>query len=244
MFIVYVLLMNLSWKTAILTWASSWLGKSIAWKLIAQGVTVIALARTEEKLQQVQNEFWAEHYHYFVADISDKASIKNVAIQILATYDTIDLLINNAGIWHQGSTEEHSLDVLEQLLATNVFGVMGMINAFYPAIKKQKHGCIFTVNSLAGVEGNKDRSAYCGTKHALTGYMKYFREEAAADGIKVMQIHPWGMNTSLFETFKSGFGEQERMMDKEKVADIVLFMISQPADMNIDTLVVRKFFEQ
>jgi NADP-dependent 3-hydroxy acid dehydrogenase YdfG len=146
-------------------------------------------------------------------------------------------------MWHQWPTEDHSLEHLEQLLATNVFGTMWMINKIFPLMKKQKNWIIFTTNSLAWVEWHKDRSPYCASKRALTWYLKYFREEAAEYGIKVMQIHPGGMNTSLFDKFDDRTWQQAWKMDKDHVADVIVFMLSQPDDMSLETVVVRKFLK-
>lgn len=232
--------MNIQWKTALVTWASSWLGKSISQKLIEWWAKVIGVARNKEKLENTAKELW-NNFSFYQADLSDKDSLEETFDTIVAEVEAIDILINNAWIRHQWTTEEHSLDVLQQLLLTNVFWVMWVINKIFPLMKKQKKWSILTINSLAWVEGNKDWSPYCWTKHALTWYIKYFREEAAEHWIKVTQIHPWWMNTNIFETFKDWYWTQDWMMDKDNVADVVLFMLSQPDDMNIDSLVVRKF---
>lgn len=227
-------------RVCIVTWASDGLWKAVTQKLLLLGATVVGIAKTAEKLSLVQKEFW-DRFHWYCGDLSDAVSLDNLYTTILTEHNKVDILVNNAAIWYEWGIEEHSLAVLQSLLMANVFSTMGSIHKVFPIMKKHGWWQILNVNSIAWIDVCKERSPYAGTKYAIDGYSKWLSHEAAEHNIKVMQIYPWWMDTNIFESFQSGYGKHDWMMDKEKVADLIVMMLSQPQDMCIDSLVVRKF---
>ena len=226
-------------KVAVITGASDGLWKAIATKLIEKWAIVIGIARTEEKLLATQ-KLLGDNFKPYTADLSNLDQLENVYNKILSEYSEIDILVNNAAIWFEGSIEEHNLDVLHSLIMTNIFGVMWSIQKIYPWMKKRKSGQILNINSTAGVDICKEWAPYSWTKYAITRYTQWLNQEATENNVKVMQIHPGGMDTNIFESFKKWYGKQDWMMDKNKVADLVIIMLSQDNDVVIDSLVVRK----
>lgn len=227
-------------RVCVVTWASDGLWKAVTKKLLLHGATVIWIAKTAKKVSLVQKELW-DRFYWYCGDLSDAISLDKLYDLILKEHSKIDILINNAAIWHEWSVEEHSLAVLQSLLMTNVFSAMWSVHKILPLMKQYGWWQILNVNSIAGIDISKDWSPYAGTKYALDGYSKWLSQEAAAHNVKVMQIYPWWMDTNIFESFQSWYGKHDWMMDKEKVADIMITMLSQPQDMVIDSLVVRKF---
>ena len=227
-------------KTILITWASDWLGKSLAKQCIDLWAKVIGIGRTASKVESTQQQL-GEYFYGYTADLSQADECTHVFQSIINEYNNIDILVNNIGIRHEGPFLDHDLTTLESLLMTNVFGVMATINQIYPIMKQQGHGQILTVNSLAGINVGPNRSPYTATKFALNGFITSFAEEAQDHNIKVSQIFPWGMNTNLFETYKEWFGEQWRMMDKDDVAKIIINMLSQPDDLLISAATIKKF---
>ncbi len=227
-------------KVCIVTWASDGLWKVVAGKLLWYGATVIWIGKSEDKISSVQQELWERFFGYH-GDLSDASSLDELYNSIIDAHPKIDILINNAAKWHEGSVEEHGLATLQSLIMTNIFSVMWSIYKIFPIMKAQRTWQILNINSIAWIDICKERSPYAWTKYAVDGYTKWLSEEAAEYHIKVMQIYPWGMDTNIFESFQPWYGKHSWMMKKEKVADLIVSMLSQPEDMIIDSLVVRKF---
>jgi len=226
-------------QIVVITWASDWLWKVVSEKMIGKWAVVLWIARNVKKLEKVKKELW-DNFIIYQADLSDKQQLNDVYDKILSDYKKIDILINNAAIWHEWNIEEHNLDILESLIMTNTFGVMWSVFKIYPWMKKNKKWQILNINSTAWVDICPDRAPYAWTKFAITWYTKWLYEEASKYWVKVMQIHPGWMDTNIFESFKKWYWKKERMMDKSYVADVIVDMLSKPDDVVIDTLVIRK----
>jgi len=223
----------------IVTGASDGLWKAISKILIFEWAIVLWIGRTAKKLENVEKEFWKNFVGY-QADLSKKDDLDRVYNEIFSSYKKIDILINNAAIWHEWSIEEHDLSVLESLVMTNIFAVMWSVFKVYPSMKKNGRWQILNINSTAWVDICPERAPYSWTKFAITGYTKGLYEEASKFGVKVMQIHPGWMDTNIFEKFKKWYGKQEWMMDKNIVAKIIVDILSKPDEIVLDGLVVRK----
>ena len=226
-------------STIIVTWAGDWLWKALTKRLHWLWAIVIWVSKTQSKLDQLQNEL-SERFFPFQCNLSQKDQLNNVYDTILKQFPVIDILVNNAAIRYEWPIWNHDLDTLQSLVMTNIFWVMWSVYKILPGMKEHRRGQILNINSTAWIDICKDRSPYAWTKFAITGYTKWLYEECAEYGIKVMQFHPWWMNTNIFETFKEWYGNHDWMMDKEKIVDILIVMLSQSNDMVIDSVVVRK----
>jgi NADP-dependent 3-hydroxy acid dehydrogenase YdfG len=236
--------MDLKNKVIVITGASSGLGREISILLAEQGGIVALISKSGDELKKVKAEIGA-NAEYFVCNLVNAKEVENTIARIHKKFGKIDVLINNAGIWFEGLTEKHSPDKLAELFDVISLGTIYTTNYTLPILKKQNAGQILNIVSVAGIEtpGNMGPfSPYTAAKYAVTGFTKSLEEELKGTNIKVMGIYPGGMNTPLFK--KAGFDYTENedwMMDKKDVSKIVLFMLSQPKDMIIDHLVVRKF---
>jgi 3-oxoacyl-[acyl-carrier protein] reductase len=185
--------------------------------------------------QQVEAE-------YYVTDIFDEDVDEQVVAKVKDRFGRVDVLINNAGIWHEGPTVEHPRERIARLFAVNTIGLIYVTQAVIPVMKSQRAGQIFNVVSVAGVEPSAEWGVYTATKYAVRGFTESLKQELQPDGIKVMGFYPGGMDTTLFENagFDKGLG-QPWMMKREEVADIIVFMLNQPDDIVMDHVEVRKF---
>ena len=101
-------------------------------------------------------------------DVRHDASVRACVNRVLAKNGRIDVLVNNAGIAIQGAVEETSLDEIKEVFETNLFGVLRMIHAVLPVMRKRRSGRIINVGSVAGFLPMPYAAAYCASKHALT----------------------------------------------------------------------------
>lgn len=236
-------MIDLADKVILITGASTGLGKALALRLAKEKTKLVLHARTASKLQEVTTKIKEEGgvCSCFTCDVTDIQQMKHAVSYVLEAYGRIDILVNNAGIWHEGSTESHPKDKILEMLKVNCAGVMFMTQEVLPIMKKQNEGQIFNIVSVAGVEPAANWGIYTATKYAVRGFTESLKLELSGSGIKVLGFFPGGMNTDLFDA--SGFpkGEAPWMMNKDDIAEIITFILKQPADIAIDHVEVRKF---
>ena len=242
--------MTLQNKVVVITGASQGLGKVLAEKLAKEGAHVILVARSVRKLKKIVSNLQKQHLHahFFACDISDTAQITQTIHQIFQQEKTIDILINNAGIWTDNEIEQSHPEKRIEAFNINTLGTIAVTQALLPHFKEKKSGYIFTVISTSGIpdsiaSDNAFWSTYAATKWALTGFTNALRSKLAKTHIKVTGFFPGGIDTNLYENAgKQKAHNQAWMMKVEDIADIVIFSLTRPADVLLDKIVVTKVF--
>ena len=235
--------MNVKYKVAVITGASDGLGETIAHMLAKKGYFVWLLARNEAKLQQVVSNIKSEGGKgaYAVCDVTSAENVTACFEEISAQADTVDLVINNAGVWHSGATLLASTEEITRTINTNLVGVIFVSKAALKLMLPQASGHIVNVISNAGVEPNGDWSVYTASKYGARGFTDSLKLELAGSGIKVSGIYPAGISTGLF--VKAGIDSppgQPWMMPKEDVASAIVHVIEQPEAIVLDHVEIRK----
>lgn len=136
-------------------------------------------------------------------DITDENSVNDAVKRILDERGAIDVLINNAGISHCGPLEETSLDYGRKVFETNYFGLLRMIDAVLPTMRKRKSGTIANISSAAGRIGIPYQGHYSASKFAVEGLSESFRYELMQFGIRVILIQPGDVETGIWERTKT-----------------------------------------
>ena len=172
-------------KTILITGTTSGVGATIAYHYIEKGWNVIGFARGESIFQ-------FPNYKHFQVDVTSCYEMYDIFEQI----DNIDVLINNAAVFKMKAFSNTTLDEIDDMIDINLKGAM-YITKF--ALQKMEKGSrIFFINSVAGLEELENQSAYCASKHGLTGFAGVLGEELRPRGIKVTSIHPGGIDTPLW----------------------------------------------
>jgi NAD(P)-dependent dehydrogenase (short-subunit alcohol dehydrogenase family) len=182
-------------KTALVTGASSGMGKAIARQLIADGFQVYVAARQIDKMKDLA----LLGARTLRMDISRDEDIQAAVNAILSEVDAIDVLVNNAGFGLYGPVEEIGMDEARYQFEVNVFGAARLTQLLLPAMRKKKAGIIVNITSMGGKIYTPLGAWYHATKHALEGWSDCLRLELAEFGIRVVVIEP-----GLIET---GFGD-------------------------------------
>jgi short-subunit dehydrogenase len=233
--------MDIKDKVVVITGASKGLGRELAVSLAKENVKLALIARSEDELKQLKSN----NTDYFLCDITQENQVHDTLQKIYEKFGRIDILINNAGVWHEGRLEDHSADVSKKLFDVIVLGTIFCTRAVLPYMKAQKSGQILNVISVGGLEtpgSNGQYSVYTAAKFAVTGFTKSMIEELKGSGIKVMGFYPAGMNTGFFKSAGFNYSDNEDwMMDKKDIAEIVVFMLKRPIDVLMDQVVVHKF---
>lgn len=240
--------MKLKNKIVLITGSNQGLGEVVAKKIAQEGAKVILLARREILLKQVRNAIVKKGAlaDYFVCDIRNSEQVKATTKKIIRKFGSIDILINNAGVWTEDELEIKRPELRKNAFDTNVFGHIQVTEELLPDLKKKNEAIIFNVISTAGVpdipSGNNTLwKSYGASKWGMTGYTQALREFLRDTNIKVIQYFPGGFESNLYENAdRKNPHNQPWMMRTEDVADIILFALSRPSDVYIEKIVVSK----
>lgn len=220
--------------TLLITGGADGFGKAIA-KRFASRYKVIITSRSKERAQKVAEEL---HCDGIVMDVKNFQSVERGIQYVLDTYGKIDCLINNAGIWIEGELGDNPEEKIQELIETNLLGVLYVSKAAVPSMKTKKKGLIINVNSQNGFYAKKKRSIYAASKWGITGFTKCLQDELAEYGIRVTGLYPGKMNTQLFNKV----GVEKKMDDAisvEQATDAVEFVLSLPDDILIPELGIQ-----
>lgn len=189
--------------TILITGASSGIGKATAQLFAEKGFLVFGTSR-----QQRQSEDGIE---MLKLDVRSGESVQRCVQEVLKRTGRIDVLVNNAGIMHQGTfAEETSIEEARAIFETNLFGVVRMTNAVLPGMRARGRGRIINVGSLAAWVGEPGEAFYSASKHALAGYTEALRHEVWPLGIHVSLVEPGAFRTNIY---------RESGMDEVLIAD-------------------------
>ncbi len=180
-----------SWipKTALVTGASSGIGRGVAVALVAKGVRVIAAARRVDALDRLASESGGR-ITALKLDVTDDAQLRALPEKLGALNAEVDLLVNNAGYAALGPVEDISLDEVRRQFDVNFVGLIGVTQAVLPAMRANRSGRIVNISSVAGVVSLPFLGVYCASKFALEGLSDALRLELKPFGIDVCIAQP------------------------------------------------------
>ena len=192
--------MRLLDKVAIVTGASSGIGKATALRFAQEGAKVVITARRKEKLDEVvelAKDFEGEIFSV-AGDLSVQDDIDGVVREALDKYGRIDILINNAGIIDKyQSSDDIEDDIWDRVLEINLTGPLKMTRSVLPTMKKQKSGSIVNTASVAGLFGGRGGIAYVAAKHGLVGMTKHIAVSFKDYNIRANAVAPAGVDTAI-----------------------------------------------
>lgn len=223
--------MELKNRSAIITGAGKGIGKAVAVALAAEGVNLGLVARTStdlEDLQAMLTTAYGVNVSIATADISIKDDVDRAISALAKELGTIDILINNAGIAQFGTLLDMEPEVWQSIIQTNVMGTYYVTRAVLPAMLAQSAGSIINIASTAGERGFATGSAYCASKFAVLGLTEALMQEVRKSNIRVTALTPSTVNTDLAINAGLKIGEEDRMMQAEDVAELVLTALKLP----------------
>jgi short-subunit dehydrogenase len=209
---------RVSGRAVVITGASSGIGEALANRLGDAGAKVLLVARSADKLQEMQQGIEARGGAAFAysADLSDAEDTERLITLILAEHGHVDVLVNNAGISIRRSVAKSYDRVrdFERTLALNFLGAVRLIMGFLPGMRAQKQGQILNVSTI-GVQVNPPRyGAYIASKAALDAFSRVLGVEAHKDGVKITTIYmplvktPMMKSTTIYDAFPMRSAEQ------------------------------------
>lgn len=236
---------NLKNKKILITGSSTGLGKHIALKLAKKGALILLLSNEEEELCSVRSKIEKDGVEakLYVCDLRELDQIKTCVNTILKDHGHIDVLVNNAGVWTENVLEEKKPELRKEAFLVNVLGHIHMTEELLPMFRKQKKGHIFNVISDSALEqmNIKNWRAYGASKWGMRGYTKAIRESLADTKVKVSAFYPGGFESMLYERVgKKDAHKQPWMMNTSELAEIVVFALTRPEDICVESVVVTK----
>ena len=234
-------------KTALVTGASSGIGKATAQILAKNNYKIILCGRREDRLIELKNELSAfTEVCTLSFDVRDKKAVFESINSLPKEFSKIDVLINNAGNAHGlDSIQNGDLDDWDAMIDINVKGLLYVSKAIIPKMIEQKSGHIINIGSIAGKEVYANGNVYCASKHAVDALNQAMRIDLNPYGIRVGGIHPGAVETEFSEVRFKGDLERAANVYKgfeplraEDIADIIYFVISRPYHVNIADLMV------
>lgn len=207
---------------ALITGASSGIGKDFALRLLAEGYTVYGAARRVERMQDIE----AAGGVALAVDVTDDATMVAAVDRIVQEQDRIDVLINNAGYGQMGALEDVPIDVARRQIEVNLIGVGRLTQLCLPHMRARKFGKIINVSSIGGKCAFPMAGWYHASKFALEGYSDSLRMEVRPFGIEVIVIEPGGTES---EWASIATQEAERHSAKGAYASLVAAMENSPA---------------
>ncbi|MBR9866477.1 MAG: SDR family oxidoreductase [Oceanospirillales bacterium] len=247
--------MKLSGKTAWVTGASSGIGRATARLLAAEGADLVISARREDRLQQLAEEITALGRKVTIAtvDVSDREGMQAVA-EMIASLGGVDILINNAGTMPISPIINGRVDEWEQMIDTNIKGVLYAIHGVYPGMAERKQGHIVNISSVAARLTYPSAGVYAGTKHAVRAISDTLRKEAIRYGVRVTDIQPGAVDTELADSIvhekiraavkDNMYGEDMLNLTPEDIANAILYALTQPAHVDVSELLIRPLVQE
>ena len=182
-------------KVVLITGASSGFGKVTAETLAAKGYKVYGTSRHEHDDSTLP-------YEMLEMDVTDQDQVSSAVGKILSRHERIDVLVNNAGISAISALEETPMEALDQMLATNVKGMLRVCQAVLPGMREHQKGLIINISSIAGLMGLPFRGLYATGKFAVEGLTESLSMEVKPFGVTVCLVEPGDFNTAINQNRK------------------------------------------
>jgi 3-hydroxy acid dehydrogenase/malonic semialdehyde reductase len=234
---------------ALITGATAGFGKATAELFAANGWNLILCGRRKVRLDVLERQL-KEKYSIEVLtlafDVRNNDEVKKAIASLNGKWTSIDLLLNNAGLASGLSgIQDGNIDDWEQMIDTNVKGLLYMTRCISPLMITNKKGHIINIGSIAGKEVYANGNVYCATKHAVDALTKAMRIDLLAHNIRVTQIAP-GMAETEFSIVRfKGDNERAKNVYKgleplraEDIAETVWWVTNRPAHVNINDIVI------
>ncbi|MDB5227615.1 MAG: short-chain alcohol dehydrogenase [Bacteroidota bacterium] len=234
----------------LITGATSGFGEAAAHKFAQNKWDIIITGRRNDRLQKLETTL-QEKYNVDVLslnfDVKELEEVKSAVASLNEKWKNIDVLLNNAGLGAgRGPIQEGVYDDWEQMIDTNVKGLLYMLREVSPLMIARKKGHIINVSSLAGWEVYGGGNVYCATKHAVRAISRSARIDMVHHNIKVSVISPGAAETEFslvrfkWDTKKAGaMYEGYQPLKAEDVAESIYFMATQPAHVNIEEMLIQ-----
>lgn len=216
-------------QTVVISGASSGIGAEIARRFSRENYSLLLLGRDEGKLRKVQQECKTEYVQILAFDLSNISHHKIEILNKLSEMPTPSILINNAGVFYQGSFTETSDQVWNQQFQINLLSAVQLTKIVWPYFLENKKGSVLNISSSLGVRPTSVTGAYSAVKAAMINWTQSLAQEGGANGIRVNCICPGIVDTPI-QSFHSLPEEEKAKMVSKLTSFQLLDFIGQTSD--------------
>jgi short-subunit dehydrogenase len=216
--------MQLRGSVAVVTGASSGIGRATALALAREGAQVVVSARRKDRLDDLEREISSGNGRALAVpcDVTDPDEIRRLAAVVDGAFGRCDVLVNNAGIPAGGRFVDIDWKKIEDVIDTNLMSVLAASKAFLPGMLRRHRGHIINVASLAGRHAVPGSGVYSATKHAVVAFSESTNHETAPQGVLMTAVNPGLVDTE-------GFPQRDLpspiVMDAERVAAAIVRVV-------------------
>ncbi|WP_299704035.1 SDR family NAD(P)-dependent oxidoreductase [uncultured Pontibacter sp.] len=233
-------------RIALVTGATSGIGRATAMALANLGFHIIATGRRTDRLRELQQEITEVPVLTLQFDVRDRATVNEAISSLPDEWKNVEVLVNNAGNAHGLAPVQHGdVDDWDAMLDINVKGLLYVTHAVLPLMMARKKGYIINIGSIAGKEVYANGNVYCASKFAVDAISKGMRIDLIQEGIRVSEVNPGLVETEFSEVrFK---GDKERAagvyqgyqpLRAEDIAELIAFMVTRPAHVNLAEVLI------
>jgi short-subunit dehydrogenase len=218
--------------TALVTGASSGIGRLLALRLATEGARVALVARREDELEALAAEIRALSGEALVlpCDVSDSSQVTASARRAVEQYGAVDILVNNAGYGGQHTFLDWDVEDMERLMRVNYFGSLYFTKALLPQMVDRKSGWLVFISSVSGRIASPEKSAYAATKFAMTGFAEALSMEVEPAGVHLLTVYPGVIDTPFFSAqMLKNMPEKTRssMVEPDGLVDAIILALAK-----------------
>jgi NADP-dependent 3-hydroxy acid dehydrogenase YdfG len=234
----------LAGTVALVTGASSGIGRAIALAFAAEGVSLCLVGRDEDRLAQAEagvSAAGAPNAISMSLDLTDQKQQELLIKRVEQRYGGVDILVHCAGIYARGAMQTASVTNFDALFAANVRAPYSLTQRMLPSLVRRKGEIVF-INSTQGISASADVGQFAATQHAMTAVADSLREEINDSGVRVAVLHVGTTATPRQEQIYSATGRTympERLMQPGDVAEVVMTILRLPRTAEVTKLTIR-----
>lgn len=237
---------ELAGRSAVVTGASSGIGRATTLRLAAAGVNVTAVARTAQTLEKLQEESRAGErtgrgaVSVIAADVATEDGVDAVR----AAVQRVDIVVHAAGAFELAPLVETSVESFDRMIAVNLRAAFLLVRAFVPDMLARGAGHVVSIGSVAGRQAFPANGAYSASKFGVRGMHAVLAAELRGTGVRASLVEPAATDTPLWDAVDrskhTGLPEAAAMLAADDVATAVLYAVSQPDDVAIPNILVER----
>ena len=212
----------LAGQTAIVTGASSGIGREVSRALADAGVRVAMAGRDEARLREAAPD---ETAMLVECDVREDSQVRAMVERVTSEWGAVDILVNSAGVFYVAPLPETTDDMWDELWRTNVSGTFFAARAVLPGMLERGRGTIVMLSSVAAKRGFANTSGYSATKHAVAGLARALTTEVRRHGVRVVHVAPGPVDTPIWGNYDPPL-PREDMLKPEEVARTIVAAIS------------------
>jgi 3-oxoacyl-[acyl-carrier protein] reductase len=224
---------------ALVTGASRGIGRAISLRLAADGYDLFLVARSADRLREVASLAAPRRAVTHTADFESPGAADEVARAFREAYNTLDVLVNNAGVAIAGPIGEYQPSDWDRVMNVNARAPFFLTQALLPLLLSDQPGFVISMASAVAKKGYVNQALYSASKHALLGFTKSLARETVDAGLRVHAVLPGGVNTEMVTGVRPDIDASE-LISPEEVADVVMQLLRMRGNAVIDEVEMRR----